>query len=539
MERTFARDVSPLGGHALAALALGCCLVFGAALAVGAESSGDVDPSFEIARYQIEGNTLVDGRAIDKILAPYTGKARTFADIELARLALEQAFHSAGFGAVQVLLPEQELKQGVVRIQVVEARIGKVSVSGNRIFSESNIRASVPGLREGDPPNTRRVAESLHVANESPVKQVSLQMKTAAKAGEIDATLRVSDEKPWRVFATLDNTGRPETGKLRLGVGYQHANLGDRDQILTLQYITSPEKVREVGIYGVSYRIPLYSLGDSLDFFGGYSDVDSGKVADVFNVSGRGTVLGAHYSQNLRKYDNYQHKLIYGLEHRAYRNSVDFLGTQLGNDVTVHPLSLGYSGQWYLAATDSGLYFTLIQNIGGGSKGGDAEFEATRSGARADYNLLRYGGNVARTIGADWRLRAAIDGQYTSKALVPGEQFGLGGMDSVRGFYAREISDDKGYRASVELYTPQFDASTGNSGARVRALLFYDMGEVMRNNALPGEAAKTSIASAGAGLRFGLGKPFSARIDYAYVVDPAGSQTRGHEQIHFSLGAVY
>jgi len=356
---------------------------------------------------------------------------------------------------------------------------------------------------------------------------------------EIDATLRVSDEKPWKVFATLDNTGRPETGKLRLGVGYQHANVGDRDHILTLQYVTSPEKLREVGIYGVSYRIPLYSLGDSLDFFGGYSDVDSGKVADVFNISGKGTVLGAHYSQNLRKGDNYQHKLIYGLEHRAYRNSVDFLGMPLGNNVTVHPLSLGYVGQWSLAATDSGLYLTLIQNISGGSKGGDADFAAARSGALSDYNLLRFGVNVARTVAADWQLRAALDGQYTNKALVPGEQFGLGGMDSVRGFYEREIADDKGYRASLELYTPEFGASTGIAGAHARAVLFYDTGEVRRNNALPGETGKTSIASVGAGLRFGLGKPFSVRVDYAYVVDPAGSQTRGHEQIHFSLGVVY
>jgi hemolysin activation/secretion protein len=539
MGRTSATDALPLFSRALAALALGCCLAFGAAPAVGAESPADADPSFEIARYQVEGNTLLDGRAIEKILAPYTGRARTFADIEQARVALQQAFDSAGFGAVQVLLPEQELKQGMVRIQVIEARIGSVSVSGNQSFSESNIRASVPGLRVGASPNTRRIAESLHVANENPVKQTSLQMKTGAKAGEVDATLRVSDERPWKLFATLDNTGRPETGKLRLGVGYQHANVGDRDQILTLQYVTSPEKLREVGIYGLSYRIPLYSLGDSVDFFGGYSDVDSGKVADVFNVSGKGTVLGAHYSQNLRKYDNLEHKLIYGLEYRAYRNSVDYLGTELGNDVTVHPVSLGYAAQWHLAATESGLYFTLIQNIAGGSKGGDAEFEAARSGAHPDYNLVRYGVNVARTIAADWQLRAALDGQYTNKALVPGEQFGLGGADSVRGFAEREISDDKGYRAGFEIYTPEFGGSTGISGARARALLFYDMGEVRRNNALPGETDKTSIASAGAGLRFGLGKPFSVRLDYAYVVDPAGSQTRGHEQIHFSLGAVY
>jgi hemolysin activation/secretion protein len=515
-------------------MGLGACLVFGAAPAVAAEA----EPRFEITRYQVDGNTLLDGAAADKIVAAHAGRARTFADVEQARLALQQAYSTAGFGAVQVMLPEQELKQGVVRIQVLEARIASVSVSGNRFFSDANIRASVPGLREGASPNTRGIAESLQVANENPAKQATMQMKSAAAAGGIDVSLHVADEKPWKAFATLDNTGRPETGRLRLGVGYQHANVGERDHILTLQYVTSPEKLSEVGIYGASYRIPLYRLGDTLDFFAGYSDVDSGTIADVFNVSGKGTVLGARYNQNLRKHDDFGHKLIYGLDHRAYRNNVDYQGTQLGNDVTVHPLSLGYSGQWRLPRTDSGVHISFIRNIPGGSRGRAADFELARTGAKAGYSLWHYGFNAARTFADDWQVRAAFDGQHTGDLLVPGEQFGLGGMDSVRGFAEREISGDKGYRASVELYTPEFGASTGISDARARAVVFYDMGEASGNDPQPGDP-DNRVASAGAGLRLGLGKPFSMRLDYAWVVDAGGGKARGHEQLHFSLAAVY
>ena len=50
--------------------------------------------------------------------------------------------------------------------------------------------------------------------------------------------VKVSDEQPWKVSVTLDNTGTPQTGNYRVGLGFVHANLFDRDHMLTAQYIT-------------------------------------------------------------------------------------------------------------------------------------------------------------------------------------------------------------------------------------------------------------------------------------------------------------
>ena len=134
-----------------------------------------------------------------------------------------------------------------------------------------------------------------------------------------------------------------------------------------------------------------------------------------------------------------------------------FWGTQLGNNVTVHPLSLTYAGTLTMDKVNAGFYLTDLQNLPGSWDGRDTaeDIEKARFGAPRGYNILRYGVNLAYALGADWQARALINGQYTNDPLVPGEQYGIGGATTVRGFAEREFANDRGYSGSVEIYYPR------------------------------------------------------------------------------------
>ena len=510
---------------------LACC---------GLAQAQSAAPLFEIKRFEVSGNTLLEPDQIDTALRPFSGPGKSFADIEAARQALLIAYQQAGFGAVQVVVPEQQVSAGVVKLNILAAKIKAVQVRGNKFFSNDNIRRSLPRLREGESPNTRDVAQDLRVANESPAKQVTVFFKTGEQAGEVDATAQVSDDNPLKVFISLDNTGSNETGHQRLGFGFQYANLWDKDHVITLRYTTSPGHLSEVSIFGLGYHLPLYGKRSSLDVYGGYSDVDSGTVAELFNVSGRGTVAGVRLNYYFDKAGDFEHRLALSQDYRAFESNVNFFGAQIGSDVTVRPFSLSYNGQ--LRLENSGLVGFFIgasQNISGGNNGDQAAFTRARLGADANYSIYRYGANLNYPFVNGWEVQALVDGQYTRDALVPGEQYGLGGLNSVRGFREREISNDYGYRASVELYSPNFADALKLGNSRLRALLFYDMGYVKRNKALPSEIDATGIASIGAGLRYSWSKHFNARFDYAYVVDGASSQADGEQRAHFSLVYVF
>ncbi len=499
-------------------------------------------PRFDIDRYVIEGNTLLSEREIQSALAAYTGKQKDFGDIQRALEALEQGYRVAGWGVVQVTLPEQDITQGLVRFRVIEARLGKVIVEGNRHFNVENVRRSVPALREGTTPNSRATAKNLQVGSENPAKQTTALLRSGEKEGEVDAVVKVTDEKPWKVSATLDNTGSTQTGRYRAGIGFQHANFFNRDHMLTAQYIGSPGYWEEVKIFGVGYRVPLYAQGASLDLIGGYSDVNSGTVQNLFTVSGSGTIGALRYNQHLQRLTDYEHKIVYGVDYRAYQNRVIASGTNTVPDITVHPVSVFYSGIYRTEGSELNFYLYAAQNVfSGGNDAGDSTFKAPgmRENAKAAYRLYRYQAAYSRVVQRDWQVRALVSGQYSDDALIPSEQFGIGGADTVRGFLEREASNDRGYRGSLEVYSPDLGEAFGFKDVRSRALAFFDTGSLRRNKALPGEPTHQSISSAGVGLRLAVGRFMSARLDFAQVLDGGGAQRKGDQRLHFSLSLVH
>ena len=179
-----------------------------------------------------------------------------------------------------------------------------------------------------------------------------------------------------------------------------------------------------------------------------------------------------------------------------------------------------------------------MHNLPRGSRGNAEAFEASRSGASANYAILRYALKAQQALPYDWQVRVAFDGQYTRDALVSGEQYGIGGQDSVRGFDERELVDDRGNRATLELQTPDFGERIA-PGVFARALLFLDHGWLRRNQPLPGEATRNHIASVGAGLRLSLPPSWNVRVDVSRVAQGTDTRPRGSERIGFSIGYAY
>ncbi len=496
-----------------------------------------VAPRFDIVRFEIVGNTLLAAADIDSVLTPYSGKQKDFSDIQRALETLEQVYRDRGFGVVQVLLPEQDITRGVVRLRVIEPAIGKVVIEGNKFFNDSNVRASLPGLRPGATPNSQLLAQNLQLLAEHPAKQTTVLLRAGETESLVDATIKVTDENPLRFVATLDNSGTTDTGRFRTGIAMQHSNVFNRDHVLSLQYVTNPEHPGKVQIYGMGYRIPLYSDHSSLEFFAGYSDVNSGTLQGLFNVSGSGTIMGARYNFYLPKIGEYEHKLALGADYRAFQNQVNPVGGGANQvpDVTVTPASIAYNGLWRMRTSELGFYLSYSANVPGMNDGGDNSFKAVRADATANYRVWRFGANYSRTLPGEWQFRGVINGQYTNDALIPGEQFGFGGPDSVRGFNIREVSNDKGYAGSLEIYTPELGSRFNWKEVKMRLVGFYDMGTTGRNSALLSESLGQSGSSVGIGMRMTVGKRLNVRLDFAQIIDPAGNQARYDQMLQ---GAV-
>jgi hemolysin activation/secretion protein len=502
-------------------------------------------PRFDINRFEVIGNSILPAAEVERLVAPFTGKDKDFADIQRALESLEQAFRDRGFGVVQVLLPEQDITRGVVQFRVLQPRVGKVSIEGNTHFDADNVRRSLPTIKEGETPNSRDIARNLQLTGEHPVKQTNVLLRSGESEDMVDVNVKVTDDRPWRGIFSLDNTGTSETGYLRAGIGFQHSNLFNRDHSLTAQYVTSPTNPSKVSIYGLGYRIPFYELNGSLDLIAGYSDVNSGVVQGLFNVAGSGTIGAVRWNTILPKWGEMEQKVAFGLDYRAFGNQVVPQGTNqsLSPDITVHPASITYSGLRRMTASDFSFYGGVSHNIPGGSDGKESDWRngaVSRQAVTDDYSILRYGFTYAQQFRNEWQVRFAMNGQYTSDALVPGEQFGVGGPDSVRGYLLREVANDRGYSMQNELYTPDFARRVGLSDTyNSRALLFYDWGAVQRNKGVPGDVMRDSIASWGLGLRLTYRKMVNLRFDLAQILQATPNRDANSVRVSGSLAVVF
>src|SRR3989475_3435322 len=374
---------------------------------IAAPSKPPAAPRFAIQRFLVEGNSLLAQDEFDRILTPFSGKDRDFGDIQRALEALQDVYTGRGYSAVRVSVPEQDIRSGQVRLRVVEARIRRVQVQGKRFFDEKNVRAGLPSLKEGTSPNTRAIGQDAQLVNENPAKQVSVALQAADEPGQVDAIVRVTDEKPSRVSAFADSTGTPKTGTLPPGVGCQNANLFNGDDVINAQVVGSPGHAADVKVFGAAYRVPVYKLSGVVDVLAGYSSVNSGTVLDVFTVSGKGTVFGLRYTQLLGRIDSYEHRVGLGWDYRAYKNSVIFgnSGESEVPDITVRPASLTYSGRVSQVGRDLSFNLSYSRNIPGGPNGDQEAFTGTldssvppkfikfpaRLGARAGYSIWRAG----------------------------------------------------------------------------------------------------------------------------------------------------
>lgn len=505
---------------------------------------------FSIKNFVLEGNTILTERETAALLTPYTGINRDFGHIQMAVESLENAYRSLGYTMVAVTLPEQELTQGTVLLKVIEPRIKTIKIEGNLYRTDENIRASLPNLKTGTSPKLAIISENIRTVNENPAKKVTLEFKAQTKPEELEALLQVKDEKAWKVALTGDNTGNRQSGYYRTGLMLQHANLWNLDHVAVLQYSTSPDHADKVSIISGSYRIPLYSIADTIDLFGGYSDVDNGNSqisGTDLSMSGKGIVSGLRYNWTLPRMGGYEHKLSLGMDYRLYDNTVTVRGVagDISPDVVAHPFNITYGANWNSERLSVDGSLGVVHNEPWGGQGQQEDFRKVRSGAAADYWIFRYSFNSTLRAGADWLFRVSGNGQYTPDRLISGEQFGLGGANSIRGYAEREESYDAGFSGSVELYSPDLATMFKVPYVQLRLLGFFDggYGYNLRPQLESSEQKDHSLASVGTGARLGIGDFFSFSIDWGYALNRSLSTTEptrcGDSRIHFKASLSY
>lgn len=489
---------------------------------------------FDVSAFTVDGDNQLDAEKTDTVLAEFLGHHQGLEKLLAAAKALEQAHAEQGFAFHRVQLPPQKMDKGVIQLNVIAFKLGNTNIVGNEFFSDDHILKSFPLLKSDATLNTRELARDLLLANRHPSREHIINIKKGQTPDSVDAEVKIKDSRPYFGFVGINNIGTKETGRVRVTGGGQHTNLFGLDDIFTASYTTSQKYPENVKQYGISYSLPLYKLDSQISVFYSHSDVDSGTVNSL-DISGAGQFLGFDFNHILLSHGNYSHEVNVGLMDKLFKNEALFSGVDLTSDVRSRPISLSYVGHYKTDVIQSGMSASFNVNTGAGGKNSDDEYAANRIESDTNWQRWNFSAYVNYFLSNDWLVRGLIDAQLTNDPLIAGEQFGLGGMNSVRGFEERAISSDSGARLSAEVWTPPIETLKD-----LRLLGFIDYGYMDREAVQVGEENSDNIMSIGVGARWNWEKHINLALDYGYVINEAEhlrgtTADYGNTKVHINL----
>lgn len=451
-------------------------------------------------------------------------KSLTFARLAEIRRAVIERFRAAGQPLVDVYVPEQDVSDGVVRIAVTEFHVGQVTARGNRYFSDAQLVREMP-LENGGLIRESDVATGLALLNANPYRQVDVVYSPGQGTNATDVILQTQDRLPLRFNVGYDNAGVQQLGRDRFFAGIDYGNLFGLDQQIAYQYTASndllggnpaidgrPNRPR-FQAHSFSYSAPLPWF-DRVEFFGVYAQ-STPRLDNSFNQTGVSAQFSARYDRHLPLVDGWQQQLQFGYDFKRSNNDLEFGGVQVFNANThVHQFLVSYDATKSDALGQTHANVALIGSPGhlDGDNSDDA-FQTTRNGATARYGYLQLLVQRDLTLGAGVSLSTRGRFQWTPNTLLPSEEMGLGGDDTLRGYAPYTVQGDRGWNVQVEARTPAF-AFFGDTGPAFQPFVFLDAGHVWNKIDQPGELQAGMLSSVGVGLRFQWSRFVNARVTY-------------------------
>ncbi|WP_054772905.1 ShlB/FhaC/HecB family hemolysin secretion/activation protein [Methylogaea oryzae] len=412
-----------------------------------------------------------------------------------------------------VSIPEQDATSGVVQVLVLQSRLGTVKVEGAEHFPESAYRENIR-LQPGDAIDLKRLDEDLAwIQRSNSYRSATAVVVPGGRPGETDIAVRVTEQKPWNVRLTADNTGLDSTRNERLGMSATHANLLGLGHIGNYSLATSPDSDTYRAHSG-SYTVPL-PWRDILTLSGSYADIHALLPAPL-NSTGYSATASARYEKPLAELGGYTHSAILGIDYKAANTNVLFSTAPVFNNITnIFQFIAGYRGSWQDAYGRTGFNANLVYSPGGiTGDNRDDRFSASRAGAKSQYVYGNLTLDRLTYLPMDWTWALNARLQVANENLLGSEQLYGAGTYAVRGFREGLLYADEGFVVRNEVGPPTLywiDAF------RAQVYGFLDGARTNSVNRLPGERVH-KIASVGFGTKVSVMNHFDVRAEFGHVL---------------------
>ncbi|MGC1172594.1 ShlB/FhaC/HecB family hemolysin secretion/activation protein, partial [Polaromonas sp.] len=466
-------------------------------------SPGDAAVRVRVTQIRISGATVFSEAQLQALVADAIGRELDFAGLEELAVRLSRFYRQQGYTVARAYLPQQDIRDGVVELAIVEGRYSAITVK-----SPGALPAPLPlaALAPGDLVNDAALERSLLLAADVPGIAVRSTLQPGASVGTSELVVEVEPGPAVTGLLEADNFGSRATGRTRLGASMYFNNPGGLGDLLSLRVLSAGSGLN----YGrVAWQLPVGGHGTRVGAAASVMDYRLGREFESLDAHGTATITTLFAAHPLLRSRARNLSAQVSAEHKRLRDRIDLIGS--ADDKHLDLLNFGLSGDardgwggggaWGFSATytQGQLAITSADAL--------AIDEATvrSAGSFGKLGLLAVRQqNVGKAV-----LLASYTGQWASKNLDSSEKLPLGGAGAVRAYPQGEAPSDRASLLTLELQYPL--------GAGWQVVGFYDAAVGYGNQQpLPGAVNRRSLSGTGVGVNWTHADGWSARLFYAH-----------------------
>ncbi|MDJ0735103.1 MAG: ShlB/FhaC/HecB family hemolysin secretion/activation protein [Nostocaceae cyanobacterium] len=499
---------------------------------------GEPSQTISVTKFEITGSSVFNEADFAKITEPYTNRPISLAELFQIRSEITKLYVDNGYITSGAYIPPQKLQDGVVEIRVIEGKLEDIKVRGTVRLNPSYVRSRLK-VATKKILNRDRLLEALQLLQLDPlIENLSAELSAGTRPGESLLEVQVKEADTFSTQVVLDNGRSPSVGSFRRQLQVNEGNfLGFGDRV-NLTYTNTD------GSNGLdlAYTIPINPRNGTLGFNFGLSDNE--VIEEPFNVLDIES-NSRYYELSLRQpvMQTPTQELAFGVTFTRRESKASLLDGDIAfpasgadDEGRTRVSALRFFQDWTVRSTQE--VFALRSQF---SIGLDV-FNATTNASSPDSRFYAWRGQAqwVRLLARDTLLLLRGDVQFADRPLVPFEQFGLGGQQSVRGYRQDALLTDNGIFASAEVRFPIARFCGGRSLLQV--VPFVDFGTVWNRSGREDsqEIDPDTLVSLGVGLRLQLEDWLSARFDWGIpLVTISGDEDSLQENgLYFSIVAT-
>jgi hemolysin activation/secretion protein len=440
------------------------------------------------------------------------GSELTLGDLRGMASRIADYYHRNGYFVAQAYLPEQDIKDGVVTIAILEGHYGNITLHNQTNLSNDLANNLLGGLNSGDPVTSAPLENRLLLLSDLPGVTVKSTLTPAAAAGASDLIVDITPGQRVTGSIDADNAGNRYTGEYRIGATVNFNEPTGHGDVASLRVLTSGS--------GLDYARASYQMQFGKAKVGiAYSDLEYklGREFESLGANGTAKIASIYGNYPLIRSRNDNLYIQLAFDDKTFQDKIDSTSTTIDKKAHVlmtslygdHRDNLGGGGlnNYYLTWSTGNIDIQTPAALA---------FDTMTAQSNGHFNKLGFNAMRLQSVTDSVALFASINGQIASKNLDVSEKMELGGMYAVRAYPEGEAYADQGYVLNLEarLLLPRL--SDGQTG-QMHLIGFVDTGTVTVNKKpWTAESNRRTLSGAGIGLNWTSARNFVVNAYYAH-----------------------